>query len=271
MYIFGHNGNMLKVILQNPYIMKFKLLLLMLFLFNLGYSQDGKLVGHEVKYVEKIISLFKQNNINAISSRVHLPLTRENPIPSINDEKELKARFNEVFDEKFMKEISNSKIEQWTKVRGKGIMFEDGILWMDSVDGKIFAVNHIGDLEKKFLQGLIDKERDNLFASLRDFQTSIYKIRTARFLIRIDELPDSTYRYAAWKITEDESTEPELVLTDGKIDTRGSEGNHSFVFTDNSYTYNIFRNTTNQDRPDITIVVEKDGRVILAEDGDLME
>ena len=251
--------------------MKFKLLLITLFIFNLGYSQEDKLVGHELKYVEKIISIFKQNNIDAIVSRVNLPLKRETPIPVIKDEKELKLRFKEVFDEKLMDTIANSKAEQWSKVGGKGIMFEDGILWIDSVDGRIIGINHIGASEQKFLDGLLDTERENLFPSLREFQTSIFKIRTPKLYIRIDELSDSKYRYASWGIDMEQSTEPELVLTDGKMEMQGSEGNLAITFTNGNQTYTIFRNVTGQEnRSEITLIVQKGQQIILAQDGRLV-
>lgn len=251
--------------------MNFKLLLLSLFIFNIGFSQDEELDEASLKHVEKIISIFKTNNIQEVSNAISYPLTREYPIPSVKDEAELKSRYNEIFDENLIAEIANSKPEQWSEVGWRGIMLNFGIVWLDVDEGKITAVNYQSDFERKMQEELIYNDKEELHASLQDFDTPVYKITTSKFLIRIDALENGKYRYASWKINKKESSKPDLILTNGKMEIQGTGGNHAVVFTNKNYTYSIFRNIIGREKePDVTLVVEKDNQTILTQDGMLM-
>src|SRR6478672_2460487 len=154
--------------------MNYKILIFILLFGNLIFAQSEKLDSDEIENIKKIIKVFKQKDINAISKTISFPLTREYPIPPIENEKELKARFNEVFSTTLINSISNSKISQWSEVGWRGITLDNGILWIDS-DGKISAVNYQSDFEKKLKEKLILQQKANLHASLKDFKKPIYK------------------------------------------------------------------------------------------------
>ena len=78
------------------------------------------------------------------------------------------------------------------------------------------------------------------------------------------------YRYACWKKENPESTKPDLVLENGKIEFSGSGGNHVITFKNNIYEYKVFHNKIAASGiADITLVVEKNGKKILSEDGKL--
>lgn len=67
-----------------------------------------------------------------------------------------------------------------------------------------------------------------------------------------------------------ESTKPDLVLENGKIEFSGSGGNHVITFKNNIYEYKVFHNKIAASGiADITLVVEKNGKEILSEDGKL--
>src|SRR5690625_4728282 len=91
--------------------------------------------------VIKIITFFREKNIDKIANIIHFPLKREYPIPSIEDEKEFKKRFEEVFDNTLVAKIANSNPKQWSEIGWRGIAFENGDVWLDH-EGKIFAVNY---------------------------------------------------------------------------------------------------------------------------------
>lgn len=253
--------------------MKIRLLVLILLVSQIGYSQSDKL-NEEKKManINNVIALFKQGDIEKISDIINYPLHREYPIPSIESKKEFIQRFSEVFDNALVDKIAYSKIEQWSEVGWRGIMLDNGVLWIDSYKGKITAITSQSDFEKKLKNDSITKEKEALHISLRIFESPIYKIKTKNYLIRIDKLSDYKYRYASWKINEKESSKPDVVLTNGQVEYQGSGGNHVFTFSNNNYVYKVYRNIIGADAsPDITLEVEKEGQTILTEGGTLIE
>lgn len=252
--------------------MKLKLLFLILLVSEIGYSQSEKLDDYKIDNIKNVIALFKQKNIDKISNIISFPLDREYPIPSIKDKKEFRQRFSQVFDKTLVGMIANSKIKQWSEVGWRGIMLDNGIVWIESYDGKITAINYQSASEKKLKKDLIAKEKENLHISLKTFKSPTYKIKTKNYLIRIDKLSDYKYRYASWKTNKTESSKPDIILNNGELEFDGSGGNHVITFSNGIYTYKVYRNIMGEDNsPDITFEVEKDGKIILTEDGTLTE
>jgi hypothetical protein len=235
-------------------------------------SEDNeKLEDYKIDSINNVITLFKEKNIDKISSIISFPLYREYPIPPIKDKKEFKRRFSEVFDQVLIDKIANSEIVQWSEVGWRGIMLDDGVIWMANSDGIITTVNYQSDFEKKLRKDLIDREKENLHNSLKTFESPTYKIKTKNYLIRIDELTNDKYRYASWKISDKETSKPDIILNDGELEFEGSGGNHVITFVQGKYTYKIYRNIIGEESyPDITLEIEKDGKTILSEDGTLI-
>lgn len=239
-------------------------------------SQDEKetnedLKDYEIDSIKAVIALFKEKDIDRISNKISYPLYRQYPIPRIKDKEELKKRFSEVFDQILIDKIANSKISQWSEVGWRGIMLNNGDLWMANSDGVITTVNYQSDFEKVLRTNLIAKDKENLHVSLKTFQSPIYKIKTNKYLIRIDELTDYKYRYASWKIDEKETSKPDIVLNNGQWEHQGSGGNHVITFVNGIYIYKVYRNIISEDNsPDITLEIEKNGEIILTADGTLI-
>lgn len=221
--------------------------------------------------VIKIITFFREKNIDKIANIIHFPLKREYPIPSIEDEKEFKKRFEEVFDNTLVAKIANSNPKQWSEIGWRGIAFENGDVWLD-YEGKIFAVNYQSEVEKELKEYLIAKEKENLHPSLRDFEIPVYKIYTKSYQIRIDKLSEEEYRYASWKIGEKENSKPELILNKGLVQYEGNAGNHVIIFSVENYTYKVYRNilVAEESSSDVTLIIEKDNQIILSEEGTLL-
>jgi hypothetical protein len=218
-----------------------------------------------------MISLFKAKNIEAISEKISYPLEREYPIPSIKDKAEFKQRFEEVFDAYLVAKIAHSKIEDWSEVGWRGIMLDNGEVWMGNADGTITSVNYQSNFEKQRKESLIAEDKDKIHPSLKTFKLPTYKIKTEKFLIRIDELTTGKYRYASWKINDNETTKPEIVLQNGTIEFEGSGGNHLISFVNGKFTYKVYRIILGEgDSPEIRLIVEKEGRTILTQDGTLI-
>lgn len=232
---------------------------------------NEKFEDYEIESIKNVIALFREKNIYKISSIISFPLYRQYPIPPIKDKEEFKQRFSEVFDQVLIDKIANSKIEQWSKMGWRGIMLGNGLLWIANSDGIITAINYQSDFEKKLRNNLIIKEKENLHNSLKTFESPVYKIKTKKYLTRIDVLANGNYRYASWKISEKESSKPDIIIENGKLEFLGSGGNHVITFVNENYIYNIYRNIIGEENtPDITLEIEKDGKIILTEDGTLI-
>src|SRR5690625_1404794 len=140
-------------------------------------------INHINTNVIKIITFIRKKNIDKITNIIHFPMKREYPIPSIEDEKEFKKRFEEVFDNTLVAKIANSNPKQWSEIGWRGIAFENGDVWLDH-EGKIFAVNYQSEVEKELKEYLIAKEKENLHPSLRDFENPV--IRYIQRVIRLE-------------------------------------------------------------------------------------
>lgn len=110
---------------------------------------NEKLADDKIESINNVIELFKSNNFDKISDIISFPLERQYPIPSIKNKNEFNKRFSEVFDKILIDKITNLKIEQWSEVGWRGIMLDNGVLWMANSDGIITAVNYQSDFEKK--------------------------------------------------------------------------------------------------------------------------
>lgn len=252
--------------------MKFRLLLLIVLVSQICFSQIKKIDTIKVANINYVIDLFKKKNIEDISQNVNFPLRREYPIPEIKNREQFKQRFNQVFDELLINEIADSKLKQWSEVGWRGIMLNNGTVWIDSDEGKIIAVNYQSDFEKKLRKELIDKEKENVHSSLKTFESPTYKIKTKKYLIRIDELENKNYRYVSWKISKKESSKPDLILTNGELEFQGSGGNHVITFTNGNYIYTVYRNIIGEENtPDITLEVEENEKIILHQNGTLIK
>ena len=115
-----------------------KLILSTLLLFSNYTFADG-LSASEQKEVQYIINLFKKNDSNAISNTIRYPLNREEPIPSIDNKAQMKQRFQQVFDHKLVQNIATSKLTQWESMGWRGIMLDQGTVWISNK--QITAVN----------------------------------------------------------------------------------------------------------------------------------
>lgn len=252
--------------------MKFRLLLLIVLVSQICFSQIKKIDTIKVANINYVIDLFKKKNIEDISQNVNFPLRREYPIPEIKNREQFKQRFNQVFDELLINEIADSRLKQWSEVGWRGIMLNNGTVWIDSDEGKIIAVNYQSDFEKKLRKELIDKEKENVHSSLKTFESPTYKIKTKKYLIRIDELENKKYRYASWKISKKESSKPDLILNNGELEFQGSGGNHVITFTNGNYIYKVYRNIIGEENtPDINLEVEENEKIILHQNGTLIK
>ncbi|NHB57473.1 hypothetical protein [Acinetobacter shaoyimingii] len=233
-----------------------------------SYADD--LTTAQKKSVSELIQIFKKNDVSMIAQKIEYPLLREAPIPNVKNSIDLKSRYDEVFDSKLIKRIASSNINQWSSMGWRGIMLNDGEIWFDGE--KITAVNYSSPAEKQRRQQLITEKKTGLHASLKAFKTPKLVFQTSKHLVRIDELNNGKYRYAAWKANQSQSSQPDLILVNGKVKSEGSGGNHSYIFKRGHYTYTVYRNLIgSDDTPDVLLEVKQNAKVILEQNGKLIK
>ncbi|MDU0111490.1 hypothetical protein RT723_00350 [Psychrosphaera aquimarina] len=66
--------------------------------------------------ITKIINAFKVQDKALISTLITFPLSRQTPVPAINNQQELVNRFDEVFDQNLINLIANSDVEMTGKL-----------------------------------------------------------------------------------------------------------------------------------------------------------
>jgi hypothetical protein len=144
-------------------------------------------------------------------------------------------------------------------------------MWIDT-DGKIIALNHQSETEKKQRLKLISEQKESLHSTLKSFKNPQYKFKTKHYLIRIDELENGKYRYASWKNNQNESAKPDIILINGILEFSGSGGNHTITFKKGNFKYIVYRfHIGESDTPEISLSVEENNKEILNEDGQLLE
>jgi len=75
-----------------------------------------------------------------------------------------------------------------------------------------------------------------LHPSLRKFDKLSSMFKSGKYLIRVDQLQDGSYRYASWSGTEDMRKKPDIVIYNGEFD----ELIACYTFTNGDYKYLLF-------------------------------
>lgn len=229
-------------------------------------AADEAMPQEYIPLVQGLIDAAKANDLEAIAKRVAYPLKREYPIPAIQNTQEMIARFDQVFDPKLLEQIAHSKIEaDWQTMGWRGIMLGSGVVWLD-FDGKIIAINYQTLVEAKLKAEFIAKQQRALHPSVSEFVGPALSWETAKFTIRVDDMGNSQYRYAAWAKGKALSEKPDLVLNKGKLVFDGSGGNHSYQFRSGPYQYHCYVTVLGtSDSPPGELVVFKNDQEILTQ------
>ena len=219
------------------------------------------------EFVLPVIAAFESDDKAAIASLVYYPLKRRYPIPDIKDEAELINRFDEVFNDELVTVIASSNIDtDWEKVGWRGIMLNNGVMWVDT-EGKIIAVNTQNTKEQALAKSLIEDDKQSLHSSINNFEKPVLDWKTAKYHIRVDDLGEHNYRYASWGINKKSSDKPDVVLLNGDIKFSGSGGNHSYTFKNGRYSYVLQVTIIGCDTsPPGWLEVYKDDELLLSED-----
>jgi hypothetical protein len=189
------------------------------------------------KFISKFIEEVKNGDKEAISKHVRYPLYRDYPIPAIKNKAEFVKRYNEIFDKVLIEKITKSNpAKDWDEVGWRGIMLNQGDLWID-IDGKIIAINYHSQLEINKKASLIAAQKKSVNASISKFKEPVAILETSKFRIRIDDLGNDNYRYASWGIKKKMTDTPDLIIEKGVFFADGTGGNHHYEFKKGNFRY----------------------------------
>ena len=198
-------------------------------------SQDLK--PEYQKFISSFISEVKSNNKNAVAARITFPLKREYPIPTVINKTDFIKRYNEIFDKTLISKITKSNpAKDWSEMGWRGIMLNQGDLWMDT-NGKIIAINYQSEAEKKQKNTLIAAQKKTVNSSISNFKEPVAILETSKFRIRIDDLGNDNYRYASWSVKKKMTDTPDLIIEKGKFFADGTGGNHYYEFIKGNFRY----------------------------------
>lgn len=214
--------------------------------------------------VDRFVKAVAGNDRTVLADLVSYPLRRSLPLPAIKNSQQFLDAYDEILDEEILRAVSTSSISaDWSEMGSRGIMFQNGALWLDE-EGRMTAINHQTEREKRKRAELIEADKQKLHSTLRDFTEPVLEWETAKFHVRIDRLSDGKYRYAVWPLNKKTTEQPDLVLRNGGVEYEGSGGNHFYYFNSGPFQYRCIVNVIGFDKePPGELVVTDIDEVIL--------
>ena len=165
------------------------ILISIIFLLSLSSPGRAQLTKPEdIRLVKEFIELVRSGNVEELSKRVKYPLRRTDPIAEVKDAQEFKKRYQEIFDEKLIKEIIESTpATDWSAMGWRGIMLGSGTLWLD-YDNSIIAVNQVSEVEASKIEAYVPLSEDEIIKRSLE-QLNIKKSQVHEILLAVKKMP----------------------------------------------------------------------------------
>lgn len=230
------------------------------------------LTDDEKAHITSFIEAIKNKDFKKIMPFISFPIERVYPVPDIKNEVEFVYRYDEMFDDSITQLIVNSDIEKdWNKVGWRGIMFNNGDLWLDEYSWTIKRINVQSTMELNRAIALINYDKSIIHESLKKYQVPVMVLETKKHIIRIDLIENDNYRYAVWPNFVLMNEKPDLIIQNGILEYTGTGGNHQYEFTNGEYKYYCQINYLGtEDTPPANLLIEKNGVEILFEPAEII-
>jgi len=95
-------------------------------------------------------------------------------------------------------------------------------------------------------------------------------IKTKKFKIKIDLQPNGNYLYQSWGVNGKVTSKPSMIISNGELIPDGTGGNYYYEFSNNGYTYQIWRNyltDSAKKAPYTLMVTDQNGKTVVNQDG----
>ena len=177
----------------------------------------------------------RNGRVDSVAEQVEYPQCRSAfPEYIISTKDEFKNNYDLVFDEQ---QIDTFLSSDWRYHYGllindagfTGHLDDDGVLVLDHIPLSDSEWAHVGDM--------VQKNRETLHPSVRDFQQPVLLMTAGKYLVRIDAMREGKFRYACWDKGTDQSIKPALVLYDGELFS--TPYYTSYTFENAGYEYYI--------------------------------
>lgn len=248
-----------------------KLIYIALLVFSVHNAVGQDLKPEYQKFIKTFIDNVKNNKKEAVANIIRYPLNRDSPIPAVKNKADFLKRYDQIFDADLKNEIIKSNpAKDWSQVGWKGIMLNQGSIWIDE-DGRLITINHQSKYEEDLKNKLIQSDKAKVHSSIAKFKEPVYILETSKFRIRIDDLGNNSYRYASWSIKQKMTEKPDLIITNGKWIQDGSGGNHHIEFKKGNYVYDCDIIVLGEkDAPPARLIITQSGKEILNQDAKIV-
>ena len=234
----------MKTNLKERNMKKIILMITCFFVFNSVYANEviQKKEASVANIVQPFKNAVKTDNPSLIADYVSYPFERQNPLPDIENKEDFVQNYEYIFDDKLKKSIVESLPDDWEKMGWRGIMFDNGILWLDD-NGKLIAINNETKKETDYIKQWYEKDKKILYPSLRKYEKHILVFKTDKRLGRIDRVAENSYRLALWDKDDTFSKKPKIIISDGSVKFHGTANNTTYHFNlgDTSYVFYVNR------------------------------
>ena len=228
---------------------------LLILLMTIGLSSAPyALVKEYHNIVQPFIDAFKTNNKDYIGEALEKGgmTTKTNFI----------ERFDEYFDESLINKIASSTLDDWHMMGWRGIMFDNGLIWMEE-DGSVRAINYETKKAKKIRLQAIQQDKKSLHSTMQDFVSNAHQWQTATNSIRIDKLPNENYRFSSWS-SHDLLALPNMVINNGTFRCDGSACAKVYTFTSSNLKLVVLTGgITSESSPEVSIDTYINDKLIL--------
>ncbi|WP_294286455.1 hypothetical protein [uncultured Chryseobacterium sp.] len=95
-------------------------------------------------------------------------------------------------------------------------------------------------------------------------------IKTKKFKIKIDQQPNGNYLYQSWGVNGKVTSKPSMIISNGELIPDGTGGNYYYEFSNNGYTYQIWRNYLTDSvkkAPYTLMVTDQNGKTVVNQSG----
>lgn len=244
----------------------FAVVLLVAFAFSVGYMQRGEVFASEQEQkqeqeqeqedpadlppleetaaeqdtcnnIEVIMKCIADGDAKGLAKLTLYPLKRVYPLKDIENEEQMIAYFDVLFDDYVRKTMRNASVSDWHEYGWRGYLFKDGML--RTSPEWLYAVYYESAKEKSLYNLLVKRERESLHPSLQAGKwrpMGCYKTQDG-LVLRIDG-KESQCRLSLFRKGTALSGKPDVCLT-GTVKVEGTILSHVYTFKGRHETYEL--------------------------------
>lgn len=186
--------------------------------------------------IKHLQSLFDPLDKVAVSRHIHYPISVKYPL-EIRNEAEMLEHWDLLFDEALVSRIAESQPSDWDKVGWRGVMLDNGAVWVADGSGKIIATNYTTQRAQQLFEAFTENLKKRLHPSVSKYSKSKMDMFSTKYRLRMDWLDDKVLRLALWESGQDISSKPQVVIESDEWRIEGSGGYIYATFRKNGHRY----------------------------------